>query len=765
MILEKQKENLELTDGEIHESYATVIDFDSADFLKQMLSKFYSDAVGSLIRETASNALDSHREIDSSEPIIVSLAVNREGNWEYSVEDFGVGINKDTINNILRKYGKSTKRNSNNQLGAYGLGWKSPLAYSSSFYFIGRKDGIEIKCMMYEGEEDIKIDILSEQPTSERNGCKVIVPVKTNDKREFSNKITSQLAYFENVFFNVDYLDNNFKIHREEHFQISEIVTDQYMHICLDNVYYPIDYLKLGIHSIPVSLGLRFSLTDGLFPVPNRESIKYTTEAKEIILNKIKEVADWCINKYDESSYETDDIFKVFNHYDSTIRKLNIGDITKEIQTLIPYSTAKSIQNPTIKGLKQITTDEVVGVKKFLLKEFQKEYYLINGRVSLEKHWKEVNINDFMNKASNIYTFSERLSPIKKEYIKHLEKSNSSSRSYQKVWFIKKRPSFSLWENSVSSLTQIVLKDYKSFYKILSLNKVDRALWRSAIEDFFYVRDLIVNPNIIDIDSLVIPTEFIEARKNVKVAQKKIKLSKELGDVSAKQCVPLRNYSSTKFSKLEPVILKLDTLHKKANLIIYGSTEDADRLDKLFSISRGKVSFVVFSDRELKKVNQAKIHNLMSLEEFLKGDNKVFKRMITSQLIYNFKTSYNNLFNKLEKFTNVSQSFVDKITRLENYRNEWFHKGDYSIKEELIKFATENNKFDNSVYSEFLQMEKTCEKLYFINTLATSTFQNYGSVRKSSPEVKLTVDLFKYHKERVNLEHYSCTPIVTEEVF
>jgi DNA topoisomerase VI subunit B len=86
-----------------------------------MLSKFYSDAVGSLIRETTSNALDSHREINSSEPIIVSFLANDEGNYEFSVEDFGVGINKDTINNILRKYGKSTKRNSVNQLGAFGL--------------------------------------------------------------------------------------------------------------------------------------------------------------------------------------------------------------------------------------------------------------------------------------------------------------------------------------------------------------------------------------------------------------------------------------------------------------------------------------------------------------------------------------------------------------------------------------------------------------------------------------------------------------------
>jgi hypothetical protein len=42
--------------------YWNVLDLDSAQMLMQMLSKnLYSDGIGSTIRETASNALDSHR--------------------------------------------------------------------------------------------------------------------------------------------------------------------------------------------------------------------------------------------------------------------------------------------------------------------------------------------------------------------------------------------------------------------------------------------------------------------------------------------------------------------------------------------------------------------------------------------------------------------------------------------------------------------------------------------------------------------------------
>jgi sensor histidine kinase regulating citrate/malate metabolism len=120
MILEKQTENLVLEDGEVQQSTDMMLDLDSATFLMQMLSKFYSDGIGSLIRETASNALDSHRSVGTKDPIIVSLTQGKDGNYEFSVEDFGLGIGADTVENVIKKYGKSTKRKESNQLGAFG---------------------------------------------------------------------------------------------------------------------------------------------------------------------------------------------------------------------------------------------------------------------------------------------------------------------------------------------------------------------------------------------------------------------------------------------------------------------------------------------------------------------------------------------------------------------------------------------------------------------------------------------------------------------
>ena len=124
MILEKQKESFVLEEGTSQDTIGMSLDLESANVLMQMLSKnLYSDAIGSTIRECASNALDSHRRAGVTDPIIVSLLqTNNSYNYEFTVEDFGTGLDANDVENIISKYGKSTKRDKKNELGMMGLG-------------------------------------------------------------------------------------------------------------------------------------------------------------------------------------------------------------------------------------------------------------------------------------------------------------------------------------------------------------------------------------------------------------------------------------------------------------------------------------------------------------------------------------------------------------------------------------------------------------------------------------------------------------------
>ena len=246
-----------------------------------------------------------------------------------------------------------------------GLGFKAPLAYSSSFYFICRKDGIERKYMMYEGEDTNTIDRLYERPTAERDGVKVIVPVKWSDRDQFFKKMKEQLAYFEDVYFDVNVnshvIDNTFTIYRGEQFQYSQLASDEYLHICLDNVYYPIDFSKLDIsHQLQFPVALRFSLSDGVFPTPNREAIRYTQEAKQIIMDRLKEMANFFVGKYNEQMTACKTYQQVREYYDTSKRTIEVVPGIKLNVGYLSIFSDVTINEPQMEGVKHLDLNKLV---------------------------------------------------------------------------------------------------------------------------------------------------------------------------------------------------------------------------------------------------------------------------------------------------------------------------------------------------------------------------------------------------------------------
>ena len=220
------------------------------------------------------------------------------------------------------------------------MGFKSGLAYSSSFTFVCRKDKIESKYIMYEGEHNNKIDLLYSSETIEDNGVKVIVNLKNGGYNSFYKKIKEQLCYFENVYFNIKDINNDFKIIRDVHWQYSEINTDNNLHICLDNVYYPIDWSKLGIGTISIPIGLRFNLTDGIYPTPQREAIRYNPETIKTILEKIKLVATDLVTKYN-SSVQDYTIKELIDYCYNNTPYVSIQNSKTSIFSLVNYSEKK----------------------------------------------------------------------------------------------------------------------------------------------------------------------------------------------------------------------------------------------------------------------------------------------------------------------------------------------------------------------------------------------------------------------------------------
>jgi hypothetical protein len=743
MIINQKQSEIEILETGNNDTIDMSLDMDSAHILMNMLSKnLYSDAIGSAIRETVSNSLDSHRRSKCKKAIIVSLKENEEGNLEFSSEDFGTGLDDGDIRNIISKYGMSTKRQEANSLGAMGLGFKSPLAYSSSFYFVCRKNGMERKYLMYENENGNSIDLLYESPTTECNGVKVIIPVKYVDRWNFFNKIQEQLAYFENVYFDVlvgeSTIDNEFSIYRADNYQFSSLASDGYMHICLDDVYYPLDFSKLGISRINIPIGLRFGLSDGLFPIPSREALLYNNKTKEIILNKIKSISEEFIIKYNNSIEETENIQEIFKYYNTSSKYINIRDSSFDVTILSDYSTI-NINTPKLKNVSLLNLKTIYSNRDYIFGEYKLRYTMYNNRFQENKNYSFRDIQPMSLNKRNYYIYDETIPGNKKTYFREtLDSSN--------YYFVKKFKNFRLFKYDKYD-------GYNNYYDILDLQRYPKEQWRQVIKEFQYVQSLLLE-NFINVNNFVIPQEWHDARKKKRVSissggTRKVKLQ---GEITCKLAVPLLK-SNGNNCKFVSETYKLEDLHKQKCLFVYTKHDNASNLDKLFEISKKQsMRFITFSDQTLKVVQKLNIHNLISYEKFMEGKNAPFKRIVTSYVIKQLKDENDSLFGNLDVIKLISESLYTKLNNLYEYeRHNYVYSSDSAITA-MLEVATNNNLFDENIYPEYLEMKALLEKLPFIDIII-GKMSRYS--KKEDELFPILIDMFKYYKKRIDYKHYN----------
>jgi hypothetical protein len=765
MILEKQTEAHILQEGETQETVKMSLDLDSAQVLMQMLSKnLYSDSIGSTIRECASNALDSHRRAGSDRPIIVSFKRNKQADtYEFAVEDFGIGLDNDDVVNIISKYGKSTKRDSNTELGMMGLGFKAPLAYSSSFYFVARKNGMERKYMMYEGEDTNSIDLLYETPTSEPNGVKVIVPVNYGDRYHFTNKIKEQLAYFENVYFDIESMgswsiDNNFTIHRAEHFQYSSLAQNSDMHLCLDNVSYPIDWDKLGIDRIGIKLALRFSLSDGLFPTPNREAIRYTKEAKETILKKLVTVSNVFMNKFNEAITTQSDIKAIMEFYGRNSKHIKCWykgtDEDICIDELVKHSTV-AVAKPKLDNIKLLNLERLaVKSKEYILAEYKFKYRFSNGKFQNSKnyYYEHLRMADLTGyNSGGVYIYSHELPKSKQDYLRSILPDNKT------MYFVKKS-AFKLRSKTGQT-------DYAKYYdSVLGLHMYPKAQWRQLIKEFQYVVGLYAK-DFIDVDAIDIPQSFKDAQKakRLKVTIAAVKGPKKIrmkGEFSGKVGTKMEICLSDQYAKFVPTTFKMEEIHKVKMLHVYAKETDKKKMDALWSRGNHLVKFVLVAQATYDNLQKADLHNWITIDKFMEGKNKPFKTIATEFLIHDLINNKSATFKRINIVEKISADLAGKLLELKQYDDKNFRSyANEEVMKAIILHATENRLYDEPIYTTYKQVAEVFTKLPFLDTLLDKT--NYSISKSDAGVIQAIVDLFKYYKHRVNLEHYKL--ILTED--
>jgi len=169
----------------------------SAKAFEILSSNIYTHKVRAVIRELSCNAHDAHVAAGNSDPFDVHLPTMFEP-W-FSIRDYGTGLSDDQVREIFTTYFLSTKTNSNEYIGALGLGSKSPFCIVDSFSVNSYYNGTKSIYTCYknsDGEPEVAL-LLSEE-TELSNGLEIVVNIDSKN-REFEEEAVFVYSYFDKL--------------------------------------------------------------------------------------------------------------------------------------------------------------------------------------------------------------------------------------------------------------------------------------------------------------------------------------------------------------------------------------------------------------------------------------------------------------------------------------------------------------------------------------------------------------------------------------
>lgn len=296
MIIDNKRSGIE-TFGDV-QNFKIGIDPKNIDFITTLLSSnLYSNPEKSFIREIVSNAWDSHVEAGNTDtPVLIII---EDGN--ITIRDYGTGMSPERFNDIYCNIGSSTKRESNDYIGAFGIGHYAPLACSNTVYVTSFYNGTEYQYIMTKVGNSITTSLVLQRDTEEKNGVQVTVKNILNYSNSFIYRSAlDSIVFFPNVYIKAGTglnINNYAKIKHYKNFAaINRTNVDK---ILLGNVLYPLDSKNIQERDVLtflskinyIGITLKFDI-GSLEVTPNREQIIYTDNTKKTIIEKARQARD-----------------------------------------------------------------------------------------------------------------------------------------------------------------------------------------------------------------------------------------------------------------------------------------------------------------------------------------------------------------------------------------------------------------------------------------------------------------------------------------
>ena len=667
----KESTIIDIQGDDVFEKYETKINKDKLEKLYSMLSNLYRNVPGSIIREYTSNAWDSHKEAGKEKtPIYVKLH-SKDGEHYLLVKDIGLGMSPETMKNIYFNYLDSTKEDSDDIIGCFGIGSKSALAYTHTFYINTTYSGKLYRYIFTKQSNGIPAgELLMVEDTEEVNGTSIRIPLKKEDVYSFHRELSKQLTYFPNVFVESDwgYFDNGYKIYEKPLFRYRPGNDLTQLHMCLGDVPYSIDWTELSRDPINLPVAIKFSIGE-LTPTPSRESIVYSKDSIKLINKKIDEVLESIEREVNDKREAVDSIkeylSQVVDGYDRYISYY----IKKDISIKVPKDVIKlsSIEIKAFKHLnlptlsRHVATHPLIDYAGYPSKITSKGYRGANQITVAETLLRQVN-NSYSYRNNKVFLLRKDLVPLKNKWL--ADKFDTD------IYFIKSK--------------QPKLIHYKN---LLYLHNFPKEHWREIITIYQRLSKKYIEDQCPYYDDLVIDKDWKDEVEQERKERLKLAFERRKEEKKIIYYTPTSGYNKDYiWDKQEDTI---SNIKKLGHNIIYAETTDKSNLmgfhnairqtttmkHKAFVVITVAKSFMKYFEKEpymfeFKKFKKSNHPLLIKLATAYEIKRRLSTLSIDYYLVDKFQLINSNISNKLEQLIDIRDFYLGRERYYYSYTSE-----------------------------------------------------------------------------------------------
>jgi len=274
----------------------------SPQIMMETMAGLYSNQKKIICQEYMCNARDAHREVNTPD-VPIHVVLPTELDPQLTIQDFGPGLSEERVNEVFTIFGESTKRDSNNETGGFGIGAKCAFAYCDAFFVETVVNSIKsvYSVLKNSGNGLPGMTLMSMNETCEANGTKIIIPINDNDITDIHKYVYTTAKHWDvkPIVENKDMdwpvydvvLEGDgwklLKTEKERHYGFQgkpEIILDGIPYPVPDTVFENIPYEMKNIKNLNIHL---FFKTGEIDPAVNRESIKVNEKTTQKINDRL----------------------------------------------------------------------------------------------------------------------------------------------------------------------------------------------------------------------------------------------------------------------------------------------------------------------------------------------------------------------------------------------------------------------------------------------------------------------------------------------